>query len=75
MNELRQYHLFASPSFAEGVSRLFDWGDTLTEYNRSRTGQEADAEGLSEDWSCVGRDLHRAYDQVSSEPRRLAGRV
>ncbi len=49
--------LFARPSFAEGVGRLLDFGDTLTDFNRSPSAAIADATALSSDWYAVGADL------------------
>lgn len=60
--------LFARPSFLEGLARIFDFGNTLTEYNRSRTPQEADARALASDWLMVGEDIANAESYFS---RRL----
>jgi len=34
--------LYARPSFAEGVARIMDFGNTLNEYNESVSGKTAD---------------------------------
>jgi hypothetical protein len=52
--------LYAQPSFAEGVARLVDFGNTLTEYNESPSGPEADAKAIRADWYAVGADLRGA---------------
>ncbi len=49
--------LFARPSFVEGIARILDFGDTLTEYNRS---EQADALALRADWRAVATELRRA---------------
>lgn len=49
--------LFARPSFIEGVSRVLDLGGTLSEYNQSKTPQQADYKALRGDWYSVGTDL------------------
>lgn len=49
--------LFARPSFSEGVGRLLDFGNTLTEYNRSLSGQMADEAALRADALAIGVDL------------------
>ncbi len=55
--------LFAQPSFLEGLSRSIDIGDTLTEYNRSESGQAADRSALRSDWEAVGRDMRTAIEE------------
>jgi hypothetical protein len=59
--------LFATPSFAEGAARLLGFGDTLTEYNRSPTSEEADAKALAADWNAVIDDLARAFKKVGED--------
>lgn len=49
--------LFTTPSFIEGVMRILDLGDTLTEFNRSQGTIQADNLALRQDWSAVGHDL------------------
>lgn len=49
--------IFARPSFVEGISRLFDLGATLQEYNSSETEQKVDMEEIRNDWRAVGDDL------------------
>ncbi len=63
--------LFARPSFLEGVARLIDFGDTLTEYNRSITGELADRIATSSDWAAIGRDVTRVMEQhgAASQPQ------
>jgi hypothetical protein len=61
--------LFASPSFIEGVSRVLDMGNTLSEYNSSQSGEAADAYAIFADWRAVGDDLRQAMKQWKSENR------
>jgi hypothetical protein len=55
-------YLYARPSFLEGISRIFDFGGTLTAFNTSRTPAEADARAILEDWRTVGSDLRAAVE-------------
>jgi len=59
--------LFARPSFLEGVSRILDLGCTLDEYNRSLSGEMADAKAIASDWHAVGQDLQNAIDAVNGQ--------
>jgi hypothetical protein len=62
--------LFARPSVAEGVGRLLDFGDTLTEYNRSPSEEQADINAAWCDWLAVAADLRGAMRSFAqSEPR------
>jgi hypothetical protein len=69
MNDFSQL-LFARPSFAEGVARIIDLGNTLNQYNFSSTPGEADAIALKSDWMVVGQDLQLAmseYDDLENQ--------
>ena len=65
--------LFASPSIVEVAARILDFGDTLTEYNRSPTPEEADANAIRADWNAVIDDLARAFREVEEKvaPKQL----
>jgi hypothetical protein len=49
--------LFANPSFISGFSSVLDIGNTLQEYNTSKTEAEADKKALQNDWRAVGEDI------------------
>jgi hypothetical protein len=55
MSDLSSF-LFARPSFLEGVARLLDFGNTLTEYNQSLTAERADSSAFWCDWRAIGED-------------------
>jgi hypothetical protein len=66
---VRSTFLFALPSWQEGVGRLVDFADTLTEYNRTATAQAADARATAQDWLAVGDCLRRAlWTYTGSSP-------
>lgn len=68
--------LFARPSLWEGIARIFDFGNTLTEYNRSATPHDADARALAADWHVVGEDLRNAitmYDETLIDEQTPVG--
>lgn len=77
MNTTSKYTglLYNQPSFAEGMARILDFGDTLTEYNRS---QDPDTIALTADWNAIAEDLARAIRTVSQdlklEERNLGSR-
>ena len=62
--------LFARPSVAEGVGRILDFGDRLTEYNRSATAQQADRIAIACDWHRVGLDISGIVRQHVSTRER-----
>ena len=64
--------LCARPSFAEGMSRILDFGGTLTEYNNSATGEQADYLAVRADWQLIGLDIARALDE---QDQKLAQRI
>ncbi len=49
--------LFARPSLVEGVGRVVDFGNTMSVYNYSPSGETADA---LYDWFVIGQDIVRA---------------
>ena len=57
--------LFARPSFWEGLGRIIDMGDTLTEFNSSLSEAQADRIALEQDWFAVGKDLRQAMQRFS----------
>jgi len=59
--------LYARPSFVEGMARALDLGGTLTEYNQSPTGAQADSYALRADWRAVSHDLVSAFEQVEQD--------
>jgi hypothetical protein len=67
----RTYYLssfmFATPTWKEGVGRLFDFGDALTEYNVRPTPDEADLFAMWLDWRAVGEDVQRALEKFASQ--------
>ena len=56
--------LFSRPSFIEGIGRLLDFGGTLNEYNRSLTGEQADANAFASDWLALRSDFQEAMRQL-----------
>jgi hypothetical protein len=63
MNNSASY-LFAGPSFIEGLSRVFDPGGTLNEYNRS---DEPDVLAMWADWSAVAEELNEAISKFEAD--------
>jgi hypothetical protein len=63
--------LFARPSFTEGVARIMDIGNTMSEYNLTQTPSEADLRAFMADWAAIGEDLRGAIGHVvrASEDR------
>ena len=59
--------LMAGPSFTEGMARILDFGDTLTEYNRLLSAEQADAIAMEADWKAVADDLAHAFAKVGAE--------
>ena len=55
------HFLYAIPSFWSGWARILDFGDTLTEYNRSNTTAQADYLALKSDWYVIGDDILESY--------------
>jgi accessory colonization factor AcfC len=63
----RSDYLFAEPSIFEGLSRIFDFGNTLNVYNDSLTSEEADALAIWMDWCASGEDIMRAIEDYRSQ--------
>ena len=59
--------LYARPSFVEGIARSFDFGDALTEYNQSVSGEQADNIALAMDWQAIGEDMRRAVSSFRDD--------
>ena len=50
--------LFAKPSMAEGVARIFDFAGALNQYNTTPNGAAADRRALDADWLAVASDIN-----------------
>jgi hypothetical protein len=64
---VRSTFLFALPSWQEGAGRLVDFGDSLTQYNRTTGPAGADARALAQDWRAVGDRLREALWAYTGE--------
>lgn len=53
----KTFYLFALPSFIEGMSRVFDFSNSLPDYNYSKSVEKADYVATKTDWDMVGNDL------------------
>lgn len=62
----RSDFLFATPSFKEGVARLVDFGNFMTDYNTTRTTQDADKRATTQDWLAVGDDIRGAITDFAA---------
>ena len=61
---------FACPSFIEGIARIFDFGNTLQEYNTTLTPQQADVLALQADMNVVAGDMWQAFMYGVAEVNR-----
>ena len=61
------YHLYARPSFWDGIARLFDFGGLLNQYNYSKSGKEADFRAIQSDWEYVGQDIYKAIEEYDNQ--------
>lgn len=52
--------LFPRASFLIGAGSVFNLAGNYFEFNRSRTGEEADWLALANDWGVAGDDLRKA---------------
>jgi hypothetical protein len=66
-DKVKSDFLFAQPSFASGVARVFDLFGQFDEYNRSETPEDADARAIASDWIVVGQDIADAIEQNEPE--------
>jgi hypothetical protein len=57
---VRSTFLFALPTWQEGAGRLVDFGDSLTEYNRTAAPEGPDTRATAQDWLAVGDFLRWA---------------
>jgi hypothetical protein len=60
-------YLFAQPSALLGLGMMLDFAGAIPQYNRQRTGREADALAISLDWTVVASDLRAAFEQFKIE--------
>lgn len=61
--------LFASSSFVRGLGRVLDVGSSMSKssYSTSRSGREADAKAMINDWKVVGNDIREGMGAVQGD--------
>lgn len=73
MNDLTySTFLFARASASEGVARLFDFGNTLQEYNSCESGEEADEIALTLDYRAIAHDLNKVIQERANDAKEKA---
>jgi len=55
------------PSFHKGLGRVIDVGNTIDEYNISKSGEIADREAISADWGAVGDDIKTSIKNYAQQ--------
>lgn len=55
--ESTSFYLFAVPDFISGAASVFDPADSLSIYNESPSGADADAIAAYADWKAVAADF------------------
>ncbi|MEI8230641.1 MAG: hypothetical protein WCG83_05930 [Candidatus Peregrinibacteria bacterium] len=55
-------YLYATPTFLSGMAMTLDLGATMSQYNISRTPEEADAKAMKSDWQATGNDIRFAMN-------------
>lgn len=68
-DDFRSTFLFARPSWYEGVARLLDFGNALTEYNRTSAAGDADVRATTQDWLVVGDRIREAMANFAANAR------
>lgn len=58
--------LFVTPSFVNGMGRSIDLFGSFSEYNISKTPQEADARALRNDVRAIGDDFKKAFNLLDN---------
>lgn len=61
----RSSFLFATPSFLEGFSRVFDVMGTFDDYNVTGASSDPDKRAIAQDWLAVGDDIRAAIGRYS----------
>jgi hypothetical protein len=64
--------LLDQPSFIGGMSQVLDLGDTMTGYNESPNGAQADHAALWADWSLIAQDMKVAARRCVAEIGNVA---
>lgn len=64
MNSIKEYSLFACPSFLDGLSRVLDIAGLYDDYNYSLSGEMADKRAIMADWNAIGNDILFACNSI-----------
>jgi len=67
--------LYARPSLIEGWARIWDFGNTLSEYNGSPSGDIADEIASHMDWNMIGYYLRYGMKCYVKEIKKESNKV
>lgn len=70
VSAVRSTLLFARPSFVYGFAKAFDPMRVTSDFNRSRTPEEADILAIRSDWHAIGADMQEAVEQERGQSPR-----
>lgn len=75
-NKIKRFRtdfLFTLPSILSSIGSFFSFSSMYYEYNRSKTGAEADYKALSSDWNMIGQDLNDSiiFSQADNELKKI----
>jgi hypothetical protein len=68
-DDYRSTFLFATPTWSEGVGRLMDFGNAMTEFNRTSGAEDPDIRATTQDWLAVGDHIRRALAKFAPNAR------
>ena len=61
--------LFPTPTKLQGLGSVLNIWGRYHIFNISRTGEEADARAIQNDWGIVGQDIQAVLDRLEEELR------
>lgn len=62
--DIRTDFLIPERSFFTGFSSVFSIAGETTDFNRSKSGEEADYKAIKSDWEMIGQDFKKAIKKL-----------
>lgn len=65
MKEIKSNFLTPDENLLQGMASVLDIAGSLSIYNSSETGEEADAKAIANDWAMIGKDIATEIDKIA----------
>jgi hypothetical protein len=63
--EIRTDFLIKKRGFFSGFSSIFNLSGEISDFNTSKSGEEADLKAIASDWKMIGKDFANSIEKLT----------